>query len=94
MLFTGLSAFLIGIHHRLHVLVWLYLFYNFLVSYLGQLLGLDDIYRILTTPSEAVDLTACLTFGGVGAVMMALGWFLFRKRDLSKAAGISRVTMA
>ncbi|MGM9920095.1 MAG: ABC transporter permease [Bhargavaea sp.] len=90
MLFTGLSAFLIGLHHRLHVLVWLYLFYNFLLSYLGQLLGLDDSYRILTpfyylneTPNEAVDPTACLAVGGVGLLLMALGLILFRKRDLA-----------
>ncbi|MCM3086956.1 ABC transporter [Bhargavaea ginsengi] len=90
LLFTGLSAFLIGLHHRLHVLVWLYLLYNFFVSYLGQLLGLDDSYRILTpfhylneTPSEAVDWGACLAVGGIGLLLMALGLILFRKRDLA-----------
>ena len=90
LLFTGLSAFLIGLHHRLHVLVWLYLLYSFFVSYLGQLLGLDDIYRVLTpfhylneTPNEAADLLACLAVGGTGVVLMALGLILFRRRDLA-----------
>ena len=90
LLFIGLSAFLIGLHHRLHALVWLYLLYNFFVSYLGQLLGLEDMYRILTpfhylneTPGEAVDLPACLAVGGVGLVLMAIGLILFRKRDLA-----------
>ncbi|GEL06648.1 ABC transporter permease [Salisediminibacterium halotolerans] len=85
----GLAAFLIGFAPKLLTGVWLYILYTFFVLYLGNLLDLHDWYGYITpfghipeAPAETITALPLITLSVIAAVLCALGFAGFRRRDI------------
>lgn len=86
---VGLSVLLLGLSNGLFKVIWLYAGYLFFVAYLGNLVELHDIFHMLTpfyylanVPTADMDWLAFLGVTGVGLLLFAAGWMLFKRRDL------------
>lgn len=86
---TGVSSLLIGIYARLHIFVWIYLAYIFLVNYLGSLMDLNEnflklspFYYLSDVPIEGLDELTVVIVASLGIVMMLIGIICVRRRNL------------
>ena len=88
-LVIGLSSLLIGISKQAHIVVWVYLTYMFLANYLGQILQIDDVFLSLSPilylaelPLESIDINIIIYLTIMAIIMMLMGMFLFKRRNL------------
>jgi Putative exporter of polyketide antibiotics len=85
----GLAAFFVGFVPKLTALNWLYLFYSFVVLYMGGLLQVPDWTKRMTpfgyvpnAPVEEVTLLPLLVLGLIAAVLALAGFAGYRRRDI------------
>lgn len=85
----GLAVFLIGFLPKLTVLIWAYIFYSFIVLYLGGLMQFPDwvgqlspFGHIPQIPIEEASIVPLFLLCVVAAGLMFAGFIGFRNRDL------------
>lgn len=85
----GLAAFFVGLVPKLTALNWLYLFYSFVVLYMGGLLQVPDWTKRITpfgyvpnAPVEEVTLLPLLVLGLIAAALTLTGFAGYRRRDI------------
>lgn len=85
----GLAAFFVGFVPKLTALNWLYLFYSFVVLYMGGLLQVPDWTKRITpfgyvpnAPVEEVMLLPLLVLGLIAAALTLTGFAGYRRRDI------------
>lgn len=85
----GIAMFFVGMAPRLTGLTWLYLFYSFIVVYLGRLLQFPDwmgnlspFGHIPQLPVEDMDYVKVSLLTIIAAVLMIVGFIGYKKRDI------------
>jgi ABC-2 type transport system permease protein len=85
----GLAVLLVGLLPRFTSLVWLYLTYSFIATYLGELLKLPEFMKKLTPfgltpkyPGEDFEPKYTILFLATAAALTAIGILAYRRRDL------------
>jgi ABC-2 type transport system permease protein len=86
---VGIAVFLIGFLPKLTTLVWLYIFYSFVVIYLGGLMQFPDWVGKLSPfghvpkgPIEEITFMPLFLLSLVAVVLIIIGFIGFRKRDI------------
>lgn len=85
----GLTTLLVGAFPKGAILVWTYVFFTFLVLYLGNLLefpawlkNLSAFYHIPQLPNEELAWFPLSTLSIVGIVLSGVGFIGYNKRDI------------
>ncbi len=85
----GTSAMLIGLLPKWNALVWLYLFYSFIVVYLGGLFQFPEwvaqispFGHIPQLPVEEMDVSKVWLLTAVAILLATVGWMGYKRRDL------------
>lgn len=86
---VALAACLIGTFEKAASLVWLYLIYSFLTTYLGDLLQVPEAMKLATPfghvptlPVEDVQMLPMFVLIGLFFALTLLGYFGYRQRDM------------
>jgi ABC-2 type transport system permease protein len=85
----SLAVFLIGYLPKLTSFIWLYVFYSFIVLYLGGLFqfpnwigNISPFGHVPQTPIEEFSLQPLLLLSMVGIMLAIVGFIAFNKRDI------------
>jgi len=85
----GLTTLLVGAFPKGAILVWTYVFFTFLVLYLGNLLefpawlnNLSAFYHVPQLPNEELAWFPLSTLSIVGIVFSGVGFIGYNKRDI------------
>lgn len=89
-LFLSLMVFLIGTFTRLKSIVWFYLIFSFMISYLGPLanlpkwaMKLSPFYWIKGVPLHTIDFTPLTVLFVLSFVLLLIGFIGYNKRDIA-----------
>ncbi len=91
LIMIGFALFLNGIFERATPLVWLYIVYSFLVSYLGDLLQIPEAIMKTTPfgnipnyPVEEVNVLNLVLMVLVASLLIVIGFITYNKRDIKE----------
>lgn len=91
--FIGLAALALGLAPKLGKLVYIYLVYSFFLNYFDGLLDLPEWFLktaiqnwIPPMPMEGFKISIFIIITGISFIMIIIGYFGYRRRDLNEGA--------
>ena len=90
LIFAGLAVFLIGVCPKATSLVWYYLVFCFVMSYIGNFLEMPkwamkiSVFGIIAHyPAKSIEITPIILLLAATCILTVIGIVAYRKRDLS-----------